>query len=85
MRNIFHAWGNAKCKDILINAKAGMTDHSVILIDEIVFPEFGATAQGAQHDMEVMICVGKYTYISLAPSGTLELCFDHVCRWDTVW
>lgn len=58
MRNIFHAWGDATCKDILVNAEAGMTDQSVILIDEIVFPERGATAQGAQMDIEVMTCVG---------------------------
>lgn len=59
MRKIFHAWGDATCKDILVNAKAGMTDQSVLLIDEIVFPERGATAQGVQMDLEVMICVGK--------------------------
>ncbi|PHH70098.1 hypothetical protein CDD82_7343 [Ophiocordyceps australis] len=58
MRNIFHAWGDATCKDILVNAKAGMNDQSVMLIDEIVLPERGATAQGSEHDIEVMICVG---------------------------
>lgn len=58
MRNIFHAWGDATCKKILVNAKAGMTDQSVILIDEIVFPERGAKAHGVKHDIEVMICVG---------------------------
>lgn len=58
MRNIFHAWGDATCKEILVNAKAGMTDESVILIDELVLPERGATAQGVQLDLEVMICVG---------------------------
>ncbi|KAH7384633.1 S-adenosyl-L-methionine-dependent methyltransferase [Pyrenochaeta sp. MPI-SDFR-AT-0127] len=58
LRNIFHAWGDATCTDILVNAKAGLTDESVLLIDEIVLPERDATPQGAQHDMEVMICVG---------------------------
>ena len=58
MRKIFHAWGDATCKEILVNAKAGMTDQSVILIDEIVLPERGATAIGVQMDLEVMICVG---------------------------
>ena len=33
----------------------------MLLIDEIVLPERDATAQGAQHDVEVMICVGMYT------------------------
>lgn len=78
LRNIFHAWGDATCVEILVNAKAGMTDQSVILIDEIVLPERGATAQGAQHDMEVMICVGMYIWYSFAPFGTLELRFEHV-------
>ncbi|EPE28200.1 S-adenosyl-L-methionine-dependent methyltransferase [Glarea lozoyensis ATCC 20868] len=58
LRNIFHAWGDATCREILLNAKAGLTDGSVILIDEIVLPERDATTQGAQLDIEVMICVG---------------------------
>jgi len=57
LRNIFHAWGDAICVEILVNAKAGLTDHSVLLIDEIVLPERNATAQGAEHDLELMICV----------------------------
>lgn len=59
MRNIFHAWGIPTCKEILAKAKAGMTEESVLLIDEIVLPEQHATAQGAEHDIEVMICAGK--------------------------
>ncbi|PQE06880.1 Trichodiene oxygenase protein [Rutstroemia sp. NJR-2017a BVV2] len=58
LRNIFHAWEDATCLKILENAKVGLTDQSVILIDEIVLPERDATTQGAQHDIEVMICVG---------------------------
>jgi hypothetical protein len=67
MRNIFHAWGHHTCLQILAQAKKGLTDQSVLLIDEIVLPEQGATVQGAEHDMEVMICVGMYCYI--LPSG----------------
>lgn len=58
MQNIFHARGDATCKEILVNAKVGMTNQSVILIDEIVLPEQGAQAHGVKHDIEVMICVG---------------------------
>lgn len=58
MRTVFHAWGDATCKEILVNAKAGMTDQSVLIIDELVLPERGATTQGVQMDLEVMICVG---------------------------
>lgn len=75
MRKIFHAWGDETCKEILLNAKAGMTDQSVLLIDEIVFPERGATVQGAQMDIELMICAGMCPGISFAPFGT----FEHVC------
>lgn len=58
LRNIFHAWGDEICTKILVNAKAGLTEDSVLLIDEIVLPERNATPQGAEHDMEVMICAG---------------------------
>ncbi|GAP92083.1 putative sterigmatocystin 8-o-methyltransferase protein [Rosellinia necatrix] len=58
MRNIFHAWGDAICAEILLNIKAGMTQESVLIIDEIAFPERNAKGQAAQYDMEVMICVG---------------------------
>jgi hypothetical protein len=59
MRNIFHAWGDTKCKEILLNIKAGMTEQSLLIIDEIAVPEKNAKGQTAQHDIEVMICVGK--------------------------
>jgi hypothetical protein len=59
MRNIFHAWGDAKCVEILLNIKAGMTEQSVLIIDEIAFPEKNAKGQAAEHDIEVMICVGR--------------------------
>jgi hypothetical protein len=59
MRNIFHAWADAKCVEILLNIKAGMTEQSVLMIDEIAIPETNAKGQAAQHDLEVMICVGK--------------------------
>ncbi|KAI0479724.1 S-adenosyl-L-methionine-dependent methyltransferase [Xylaria cf. heliscus] len=58
MRNIFHAWGDAKCVEILLNIKAGMTEQSVLIIDEIAFPEKNAKGQATEHDIEVMICVG---------------------------
>lgn len=60
MRNILHAWGDAKCVEILLNIKAGMTEQSMLIIDEIAVSENNARGQAAQHDIEVMICVGKY-------------------------
>ncbi|KUJ06912.1 S-adenosyl-L-methionine-dependent methyltransferase [Mollisia scopiformis] len=85
-RNIFHAWGDATCVEILINAKAGLTDQSVLLIDEIVLPERDTTAQGAQHDIEVMICVGgiertKAQWENLLNSAGLKM--QEVVNYDT--
>ncbi|KAK7701273.1 hypothetical protein SLS64_010316 [Diaporthe eres] len=42
---------------VKVNAKAGLTDQSVILIDEVVLPERHATAQGSEDDLELMACV----------------------------
>ncbi|KAJ4371318.1 hypothetical protein N0V83_004535 [Neocucurbitaria cava] len=86
LRNIFHAWGDPTCKQILVNAKAGLTEDSVLLIDEIVLPERDATAQGAQHDVEVMICVGgiertRDQWEKLLNSAGLQL--REVINYDT--
>ncbi|CAH0019604.1 unnamed protein product [Clonostachys rhizophaga] len=58
MRSIFHAWADAKCVEILLNIKAGMTEQSVLMIDEIAIPETNAKGQAAQNNLKVMICVG---------------------------
>lgn len=73
MRKTFHPWGDATCKEILVNAKAGMTDQSVLLIDEIVYFERDATAQGAGPDGSrgVDMC-GYVNRNSFAAFGTLE-------------
>jgi len=86
LRNIFHAWGDPTCKQILVNAKEGLTEDSVLLIDEIVLPERDATAQGAQHDVEVMICVGgiertRAQWENLLNSAGLQL--REVINYDT--
>ncbi|KAH9872145.1 hypothetical protein IAQ61_004980 [Plenodomus lingam] len=86
LRNIFHAWGDSTCQQILVNAKEGLTEDSVLLIDEIVLPERDATAQGAQHDVEVMICVGgiertRAQWEILLNSAGLQL--HEVINYDT--
>ncbi|KAI1448534.1 S-adenosyl-L-methionine-dependent methyltransferase [Annulohypoxylon stygium] len=85
MRNIFHAWGDAKCVEILLNIKAGMTEQSVLIIDEIAFPEKNAKGQAAEHDIEVMICVGgvertEGQWASLL--GEVELNIHEVVKYD---
>lgn len=58
LRNIFHAWADPGCVEILVNIKSGMTEESVILIDETILPEKGVKPRGAQHDLEVMTSIG---------------------------
>ncbi|KAJ8133135.1 hypothetical protein O1611_g487 [Lasiodiplodia mahajangana] len=42
MRKILHSFADEKCLEILANVKAGLTEESVIMIDETVLPEQGA-------------------------------------------
>ena len=58
LRNIFHAWTDAQCIEILLNIKTGMTSESVILIDEQILAEQHVAPRGAQHDIDTLICVG---------------------------
>ncbi|KAI0893756.1 S-adenosyl-L-methionine-dependent methyltransferase [Annulohypoxylon nitens] len=58
MRKILHSFADEKCLKILANLKAGLTEQSVIMIDETVLPEQGARPRGAQHDIEVLMSVG---------------------------
>ncbi|KAI1465560.1 S-adenosyl-L-methionine-dependent methyltransferase [Daldinia caldariorum] len=58
LRNVLHDWPDAKCVEILGNVKAGMTEQSVILIDETVLSENGAPWRATQHDMEMMTIFG---------------------------
>ncbi|KAI1074274.1 S-adenosyl-L-methionine-dependent methyltransferase [Whalleya microplaca] len=57
-RNVLHDWPDAKCVEILINIKAGMTEESVILIDETTLAERDAPWRTTQHDMEMMTIFG---------------------------
>lgn len=61
MRKILHSFADENCLKILTNIKAGLTEQSVILIDETVLPEEGARPRGAQHDIEVLMSVGMYS------------------------
>jgi hypothetical protein len=59
MRKILHSFADEKCLEILANVKAGLTEKSVIMIDETVLPEEGTRPRAAQHDIEVLMSVGK--------------------------
>uniref|UniRef100_A0A8H7N128 O-methyltransferase C-terminal domain-containing protein n=1 Tax=Bionectria ochroleuca TaxID=29856 RepID=A0A8H7N128_BIOOC len=58
MRKILHSFADEKCLEILANVKAGLTEKSVIMIDETVLPEEGTRPRAAQHDIEVLMSVG---------------------------
>ncbi|CAJ2500564.1 Uu.00g034170.m01.CDS01 [Anthostomella pinea] len=57
LRNILHDWPDHKCKEILQNIRAGMTDESVLLIDEMVLSKRDAPWQATQLDMAMMTCL----------------------------
>jgi demethylsterigmatocystin 6-O-methyltransferase len=56
MRNILHDWPDDKCVEILRNIKAGMTEQSRLMIDEMVLPERGTPWRATQLDM-LMTCI----------------------------
>ncbi|KAK7755795.1 hypothetical protein SLS62_002080 [Diatrype stigma] len=57
LRNIFHDFPNDKCVEILRNLKPAMTSESVVLIDEMVFPERDVHWRATQLDMSMMTCL----------------------------
>ncbi|EMR64685.1 hypothetical protein MGN70_008615 [Eutypa lata] len=57
LRNILHDFPNQKCIEILQNLRAGMTEESVVLIDEMVLPECGAPWRATQLDMSMITCL----------------------------
>lgn len=54
LRNIMHDWPDAKCVDILKQLRNAMSADSVILIDEMVLPDTGASWKQAQKDIQMM-------------------------------
>ncbi|RYP37879.1 hypothetical protein DL767_002751 [Monosporascus sp. MG133] len=56
LRNVLHDWPDAEVVKILSSIKTGMTEESVILIDEAVLSERGAPWRAVQQDMEMLAC-----------------------------
>ncbi|KAL8790085.1 MAG: hypothetical protein Q9213_000787 [Squamulea squamosa] len=54
LRNIMHDYPNADCVLILQNIKKAMDGHSVILIDDMVIPNQGASWRATQLDFTMM-------------------------------
>lgn len=57
MREVVHDWPNDNCKEILRGTRAAMTGTSVLLIDEMVFPERGAPWRATALDVTMMSCL----------------------------
>ncbi|OTB01849.1 hypothetical protein M426DRAFT_265362 [Hypoxylon sp. CI-4A] len=49
--HVLHDWPDHTCVEILKNLKAGMTEESKLLIDEMVLPERGAQWRSVQYDI----------------------------------
>lgn len=54
MRAILHVLPDDSCRKVVQNVKAAMSEESVLLIDEMVFPEEKVSWQAAQFDLTMM-------------------------------
>ncbi|KAL8652657.1 MAG: hypothetical protein Q9210_002551 [Variospora velana] len=57
LRNVLHDWPSDKCKEILENVKSGMTQDSVILIDEMVLSDRGSSWRATQADLTMAVAL----------------------------
>ncbi|RYP70036.1 hypothetical protein DL771_005727 [Monosporascus sp. 5C6A] len=57
LRNILHNYTDDACRQILEGIKLSMTQHSVILVDEMVLSESHAPARASQMDMCMFTCL----------------------------
>lgn len=55
LRQVMHNWTDIKCAEILKAIVPAMTEDSLILIDEVVVPEKGASWRSTQLDMAMLI------------------------------
>jgi demethylsterigmatocystin 6-O-methyltransferase len=51
MRNVLHNWADDKCQLILAQLRDALDSDSLILIDEIVLPNKGASLRATQLDL----------------------------------
>ncbi|KAI0008843.1 S-adenosyl-L-methionine-dependent methyltransferase [Xylariaceae sp. FL0662B] len=57
LRNVLHDFPDDVCRKILEGIRAGMTEDSVVLIDEMVLSESNAPSRAAQMDMAMLLCL----------------------------
>ena len=51
---VLHALPDERCRTVLQNIKYAMSDRSVLVIDEMVFPDSGVSWRAAQFDLMMM-------------------------------
>lgn len=54
LRNILHDWPDSSCINILFNLRGALAPDSMILIDETVLPDIGASWKQTQKDIQMM-------------------------------
>ena len=54
MGAVLHILPDERCRTVLQNIKNAMSEKSVLLIDEMVFPDSGVSWQAAQFDLTMM-------------------------------
>lgn len=59
LRNILHDYSDDQCLIILRNLKIAMADDSVVLIDDMVLPDYNASWRATQIDLTMMIGLGS--------------------------
>ncbi|KAF2000842.1 o-methyltransferas-like protein [Amniculicola lignicola CBS 123094] len=58
MRNVIHDWDDERASAILKHTREAMAKDSVLFIDEIILPEFGASTRQVHMDLAVMVFAG---------------------------
>ncbi|KEY72251.1 hypothetical protein S7711_00250 [Stachybotrys chartarum IBT 7711] len=59
MRGVLHDHPDHKVEEILKHIRNAMTEESVLLVDEILVPEFGVNLEASAHDMTMLAaCAG---------------------------
>lgn len=85
MRNIMHDWPDDKCVEILQRLREACADDSMILIDDMVLPDQGASWKQAQKDIQMMAAVAAMErsvtqWKDLLARAGLKI--DQVCTYD---
>ncbi|KXL49851.1 MAG: hypothetical protein FE78DRAFT_533762 [Acidomyces sp. 'richmondensis'] len=86
LRNVMHDWNDESCIKILQRLREACSDDSMILIDEMVLPDHGATRKQTQKDVQMMACLAA---IERSRSqwehllGNTGLAITKVCTYDT--